>query len=197
MHENQQSPLFRLSGVSKSYTMGEVVVDALKGVTLDIFSGELAVMLGASGSGKSTLLNIIGGLDVASRGEIFFHGKELTASTELELTSYRRHAVGFVFQFYNLIASLTALENVQLVTEIADDPMLPEEALGLVGLENRMNHFPPSFREANSSVWLLPGRWLSVPKSCCVTNRQARLIFRQANLFSKFWKRSTGSCRRR
>ncbi|MDT9547515.1 MAG: ABC transporter ATP-binding protein [Chlorobium sp.] len=142
MPEHEQSPLLRLSGVSKSYTMGEVVVDALKGVSLDIFSGELAVMLGASGSGKSTLLNIIGGLDVASGGEIFFHGKEMTAASELELTSYRRHAVGFVFQFYNLIASLTALENVQLVTEIADNPMPPEKALGLVGLESRMNHFP-------------------------------------------------------
>ncbi len=134
--------VLRISDLCKSYVMGEVTVDALRHVSLDFFHGELAVLLGASGSGKSTLLNIVGGLDVPSSGKLFFHGKEITAATEAELTDYRRRSIGFVFQFYNLISSLTALENVQLVTEISEKPMPAEEALALVGLGNRLNHFP-------------------------------------------------------
>jgi putative ABC transport system ATP-binding protein len=134
--------VLRISDLSKFYIMGEVRVDALKHVSLDFYSGELAVLLGASGSGKSTLINIIGGLDIPSSGSLFFHGREITAASEPELTAYRRRSIGFVFQFYNLISSLSALENVQLVTEIAEDPMSPEEALRLVGLEHRLNHFP-------------------------------------------------------
>ncbi|NTW55666.1 MAG: ABC transporter ATP-binding protein [Chlorobiaceae bacterium] len=134
--------VLRISDLCKSYVMGEVTVDALRHVSLDFFHGELAVLLGASGSGKSTLLNIVGGLDVPSSGKLFFHGKEITAATEEELTDYRRRSIGFVFQFYNLISSLTALENVQLVTEISEKPMPAEEALALVGLGNRLNHFP-------------------------------------------------------
>ncbi|ABL65531.1 ABC transporter ATP-binding protein [Chlorobium phaeobacteroides] len=141
--ENESSPMvLQVRGISKRYRMGEVVVNALNKVSMDFYSGELAVLLGASGSGKSTLLNIIGGLDLPSEGSLFFHGLELTAASEKELTAYRRRAIGFVFQFYNLISSLTALENVQLVTDIAENPISPEEALMLVGLENRMNHFP-------------------------------------------------------
>ena len=117
-------------------------VRALQGVDLDLYPGELVVLLGPSGSGKSTLLNILGGLDVATSGQVGYRGKELTKATDRELTEYRRNYVGFVFQFYNLIPSLTARENVAAVTEIAKNPMKPEEALRLVGLGDRMDHFP-------------------------------------------------------
>jgi putative ABC transport system ATP-binding protein len=122
--------------------MGEVDVRALDGVDFALRAGELLVLLGPSGSGKSTLLNILGGLDVPSEGRVFFGGDELTQADEDQLTDYRRHHVGFVFQFYNLIPSLTARENVALVTDIADDPLEPEEALSLVGLGERLDHFP-------------------------------------------------------
>jgi putative ABC transport system ATP-binding protein len=135
-------PVFRARGVTKVYRMGEVQVHALRGVDLDLFPGELVVLLGPSGSGKSTLLNILGGLDTATGGTVEYRGKELTRATERELTEYRRRHVGFVFQFYNLIPSLTALENVAVVTDIAAEPMRPEEALALVGLEDRLHHFP-------------------------------------------------------
>ncbi|HEX2190596.1 MAG TPA: ABC transporter ATP-binding protein [Longimicrobiaceae bacterium] len=135
-------PVFRARGLTKVYHMGEVRVDALRGVDLDLWAGELVVLLGASGSGKSTLLNILGGLDTATGGQVLYRGEDLTAADDRELTEYRRHHVGFVFQFYNLIPSLTARENVAIVTEIARDPMTPEEALGLVGLGDRLDHFP-------------------------------------------------------
>jgi putative ABC transport system ATP-binding protein len=122
--------------------MGEITVHALRNVNLDLQKGEMTVLLGASGSGKSTLLNIIGGLDVASSGEVNYLGKNLSEFSERQLTDYRRFHVGFVFQFYNLISSLTARENVALVTELASDPMHPEEALAMVGLSDRVNHFP-------------------------------------------------------
>ncbi len=122
--------------------MGDVEVHALRSVDLDLFEGELAVLLGASGSGKSTLLNIIGGLDVPTSGEVIYQDHDLTRATDAQLTEYRRDHVGFVFQFYNLIPSLTALENVQLITDIAKDPMKAEDALGIVGLKERLNHFP-------------------------------------------------------
>ncbi len=128
--------------VTKVYEMGEVKVHALRGVSLQLRSKELMVLLGASGSGKSTLLNLMGGLDTPTDGKIFYRDQELTAATDRELTRYRREHVGFVFQFYNLIPSLTARENVALVTEIVDDPMTPEEALERVGLGDRMDHFP-------------------------------------------------------
>jgi putative ABC transport system ATP-binding protein len=122
--------------------MGEVQVHALRGVDIDLYAGELVVLLGPSGSGKSTLLNILGGLDTASDGYVTYRGRELTAATDRELTEYRRYHVGFVFQFYNLIPSLTAMENVAVVTEIAREPMEPEQALTIVGLADRLNHFP-------------------------------------------------------
>jgi putative ABC transport system ATP-binding protein len=137
-----EAPVFRARGVTKVYEMGEVKVHALRGVDLDLYSGELVVLLGASGSGKSTLLNILGGLDTATAGTVEYLGRELTRATERDLTEYRRRHVGFVFQFYNLIPSLTALENVSVVTDIAVDPMRPEEALDLVELGDRRNHFP-------------------------------------------------------
>lgn len=129
-------------GLTKTYTMGEVTVHALRGVNLELYAGEFVVVLGPSGSGKSTLLNILGGLDAPTTGEVHYDGGTISAVGERALTTYRRKRVGFVFQFYNLIPSLTALENVALVTEIADDPLDPLEALRLVGLENRMDHFP-------------------------------------------------------
>jgi len=122
--------------------MGEVNVRALDGVDLSLHQAELLVLLGPSGSGKSTLLNILGGLDVASEGRVFFGEEELSLADEPALTAYRRHHVGFVFQFYNLIPSLTARENVALVTDIADDPLEAEDALALVGLGERLDHFP-------------------------------------------------------
>jgi putative ABC transport system ATP-binding protein len=134
--------VFEAEGITKVYKMGEVEVHALRGVDLTLREGELLVLLGPSGSGKSTLLNILGGLDVPTAGRVRYRGEELTTADEGRLTMYRRHHVGFVFQFYNLIPSLTARENVSLVTEITDNPMKPEEALGLVGLGDRMDHFP-------------------------------------------------------
>ena len=137
-----EPPVFRARGVTKTYPMGEIEVRALRGVDLDLYPGELMVLLGPSGSGKSTLLNILGGLDNATDGEVYFHGNVLTGLSDTELTRYRRDHVGFIFQFYNLIPSLTAKENVALITEIASDPMSPEEALERVGLAGRANHFP-------------------------------------------------------
>jgi putative ABC transport system ATP-binding protein len=134
--------LFHARGISKIYHMGEVDVHALHEVDLDIYERELLVILGASGSGKSTLLNILGGLDTPTSGTVMFRDRELTAADERHLTMYRRFSVGFIFQFYNLIPSLTARENVALVTDIARTPMTPEEALELVNLTDRMDHFP-------------------------------------------------------
>lgn len=134
--------VFRVEQLVKTYQMGEVKVEALRGVDLQLYAGEFNVLLGPSGSGKSTLLNILGGLDIPTSGRVFYREQELTNSGDRVLTRFRREHVGFVFQFYNLIPSLTARENVSLVTELADDPMTPEEALGLVNLGDRMDHFP-------------------------------------------------------
>ncbi len=135
-------PVFEARGVTKVYDMGEVQVHALRGVDLELHAGELVVMLGPSGSGKSTLLNILGGLDTATDGYVGYLGSDLTDAGQRELTEYRRHHVGFVFQFYNLIPSLTARENVAIVTEISSDPMDPADALALVELSDRLDHFP-------------------------------------------------------
>jgi putative ABC transport system ATP-binding protein len=134
--------VFAARGITKTYNMGELVVHALRGVDFDLYEGELVVLLGPSGSGKSTLLNILGGLDVPTTGEVIYQDHNLTTAGEAALTEYRRTHVGFVFQFYNLIPSLTARENVALVTDIVSDPMAPEEALALVGLDHRLDHFP-------------------------------------------------------
>ena len=134
--------VLRARGLTKIYRMGEVDVVALRGVDLDLRRGELLVLLGASGSGKSTLLNILGGLDAPTSGVVHYFEHDLTSSDDALLTTYRREHVGFVFQFYNLIPSLTARENVALVTDISDDPMDPREALELVGLGDRLDHFP-------------------------------------------------------
>jgi putative ABC transport system ATP-binding protein len=134
--------VFYARGLVKTYLMGDVQVHALQGADLELYEGEFLVILGPSGSGKSTLLNILGGLDAPTSGVAHFRDHDLVAANDRELTRYRREHVGFVFQFYNLIPSLTARENVALVTEIAEDPMAPEEALRLVGLGDRLDHFP-------------------------------------------------------
>jgi putative ABC transport system ATP-binding protein len=144
-HQDPPPPreiVFRVRGMGKVYAMGEVEVHALRDVDLDLYAGEFVVLLGASGSGKSTLLNILGGLDIPTRGRLLYLDHDLTDAGDEALTRFRREHVGFVFQFYNLIPSLTALENVALVTEIAASPMDPVEALRLVGLGERMHHFP-------------------------------------------------------
>jgi len=134
--------VFSTRGLTKVYQMGEVEIHALRGVDMELYAGELVVLLGASGSGKSTLLNILGGLDSATDGQASYRGENLTGAGDRALTAFRRDHVGFVFQFYNLIPSLTARENVAIVTEIARDPLTPEAALELVGLADRMDHFP-------------------------------------------------------
>ena len=148
MSENPAAPragvsaVFTARGLTKTYRMGTTEVHALRGVDLGIHAGEFVVLLGPSGSGKSTLLNILGGLDTPTSGEVRFLEHELSNADEAELTRYRREHVGFVFQFYNLIPSLTARENVALVTDISERPMAPEEALAWVGLDERLDHFP-------------------------------------------------------
>ena len=137
-----ERPTLSTRGVTKIYRTGDVEVQALRGIDLDLNECELVVLLGPSGSGKSTLLNILGGLDVPTSGSVFFRGTDLSAWDQDDLTRYRRNHVGFVFQFYNLVPSLTAVENVSLVTEIASSPMEPADALSLVGLADRLNHFP-------------------------------------------------------
>ena len=137
-----QDAVFVVRGLTKTYRMGEVEVPALRSLDMDLHAGELLVLLGASGSGKSTFLNILGGLDTPTSGTVRFLDHDLTRASDAELTRYRREHVGFVFQFYNLIPSLTALENVELVTDISDHPMVPAEALALVGLAERASHFP-------------------------------------------------------
>jgi len=134
--------IYRVEGLTKTYGDGPNAVHALRGVDFTVQEGAMLVLLGASGSGKSTLLNILGGLDHATAGHAWFYDRDITACDDNELTEYRRHSVGFIFQFYNLVASLTARENVSLITEISDNPMNPADALALVGLESRLDHFP-------------------------------------------------------
>ncbi len=142
MHSKDSPIVFRTQQLTRVFHLGEVEIRALRGVDLELYEGEFVVLLGASGSGKSTLLNILGGLDSPSSGEVWYRGEDLSRASEEQLTEFRRYHVGFVFQFYNLIPSLTARENVALTTEIAPNPMAPEQALQLVGLGERLDHFP-------------------------------------------------------
>lgn len=142
MDNNESTTVFKTVDLVKIYQMGQVQVHALRGIDLELDQGEMVVLLGASGSGKSTLLNILGGLDHPTSGQVLYRGRDLAVASDAELTEYRRFHVGFVFQFYNLISSLTALENVSIVTEIAQDPMPAQEALDIVGLAGRIHHFP-------------------------------------------------------
>ena len=141
-YDQESDALYSVRGLTKVYGEGPTAVHALRGVDLDLLKSAMVVLLGASGSGKSTFLNIIGGLDDATAGQVYFEGVELTAFGPSQLTEYRRNSVSFVFPFYNLVASLTARENVALITEIAEDPMTPQEALEMVGLGNRLDHVP-------------------------------------------------------
>ena len=138
----ERGVVFAARNITKTYHMGEITVEALRGIDFEVVSGEFVVLLGPSGSGKSTLLNILGGLDVPTSGEVIYKDRNLTTAGEAALTEYRRTHVGFVFQFYNLIPSLTARENVALVTELVERPMTPEQALRMVGLDHRLDHFP-------------------------------------------------------
>ena len=142
MRLDVSTPVFDVRELAKVYRMGEVEIHALRQVSLVLDEGHFVVLLGPSGSGKSTLLNILGGLDVPTSGHVLYRNTDLTTADEAALTAYRRRHVGFVFQFYNLIPSLTARENVALVTEIAENPMTPDDALGLVHLDERRDHFP-------------------------------------------------------
>jgi putative ABC transport system ATP-binding protein len=142
MTPTEAVPVFKARGVHKFYDMGELRVPALRGVDLDLFPGELVVILGPSGSGKSTLLHVLGGLDVPSSGTVTYRDHDLCTNDDDLLTHYRREHVGFVFQFYNLVPSLTARENVALATELVDSPLTPDDALALVGLSDRADHFP-------------------------------------------------------
>jgi putative ABC transport system ATP-binding protein len=161
---------FRMRHVCKTYRMGEVSIHALSDVSLDFSPGEFVVLLGASGSGKSTLLSILGGLDRPTSGEVYYRDHDLATATADQLTRYRREHVGFVFQFYNLIASLTAEENVALVTEIASSPIAPAEALRLVELQDRRHHFPAQLSGGEQRAWQLPAPWPNDPMYCCATN---------------------------
>jgi ABC-type glutathione transport system ATPase component len=162
--------VFHAEQLTKTYRMGDVEVQALRSVDLDLYEGEFVVLLGPSGSGKSTLLNILGGLDIPTSGQVIFRNQNLTQATERRLTQFRRESVGFIFQFYNLIPSLTARENVALVTEIARRPLSPEAALEIVGLRDRLDHFPAQLSGGNSSGWPLRGRSPNVPKCCSAMN---------------------------
>jgi len=189
--QQPDTPVLRIRSLCKTYGSGESAVHALRDVNLDVRSGEFLVLLGASGSGKSTLLNILGGLDVPSSGEVEFFDHRLTDATDNDLTRYRREHVGFVFQFYNLIPSLTVRENVALVTDIASDPMPVDEALALVALTPGATIFPPSFPAASSSVLPSRGPPSSVRSCCCATNRPGPWTMPPASWYSKSLPRST------
>lgn len=140
--EEARTVILSARHLTKTYGVGGAQITALDDVSIDFYGSDLVVLLGASGSGKSTLLNILGGLDVPTSGDVIFRGNNIASASDKDRTAFRRHYVGFIFQFYNLVASLTAKENVALVTEMSDDPLPAEEALALVGLEKRLNHFP-------------------------------------------------------
>lgn len=190
---NPEDAVFLVRNLTKIYKMGEVEVHALRGADLELYSGGLVVFLGPSGSGKSTLLNILGGLDTATSGFVSYRGKDLTGAGEKELTEYRRFHVGFVFQFYNLIPSLTARENVAIVTEIAVNPMVPEEALALVGLTERLDHFPAQLSGGEQQRVAIARAISKTRRFCSAMNRRGRLIPRRGSWCSKPWSESIGN----
>ena len=177
--------VFRARGLSKVYRMGEVAVHALRSVDLELYEGEFVVLLGPSGSGKSTLLNILGGLDVPTSGDVSFRDHNLVKADERELTRFRREHVGFVFQFYNLIPSLTALENVELVTEIAERPIPADEALRMVGLGERLHHFPAQLSGGEQQRVAIARAIAKRPDALLAMSRPARSILRPACWRSK------------
>ena len=174
--------------VSKVYHMGDVEVRAVDGMDFSMEQGEFVVIVGPSGAGKTTVLNMLGGMDTVTSGTIMLDGREVSAFSEHELTMYRRHDVGFVFQFYNLVQNLTALENVELASQICRDPLDPAEVLAQVGLADRMENFPRSSRAASSSASPSPAPLRRTPSSCSATSPRARSTTRRA-------RPSSGSCR--
>ena len=166
--------VFHVQNVTKIYRMGDVEVHALRGINLDFFPGEFVVLLGPSGSGKTTLLNILGGLDVPTSGNVLYLDHDITSASEGELTRYRREHVGFVFQFYNLIPSLTALENAALVTEISENPLSPEDCMALVGLEQRLNHFPAQMSGGEQQHFDCPALFEVCPHGGLIGNLDRR-----------------------
>ncbi len=170
------SEFIEFKDVKKVYRMGEVDIKALDGVDFAIEKSEFVVIAGASGAGKSTILNILGGMDLATSGSVIVDGKDISSFSERELTAYRRFDIGFVFQFYNLVQNLTVIENVEMATQICRDPLNIGETVEAVGLGERKNNFPASFRAASSSGWPSPGPWPKTPSCCCATSRRARLI---------------------
>ena len=188
----QRDVVFHVHGLTKVYPMGEVEVQALRGVDLDLYAGELLVLLGPSGSGKSTLLNILGGLDTATGGEVYYRDRNLTHADENTLTDYRRHHVGFVFQFYNLIPSLTARENVAVVTEMARNPMTPEEALALVNLQE-VDHFPAQLSGGQQQRVAIARAIAKSPAVLLAMNLPARSIPKPASSCSRRSNRPTAN----
>jgi putative ABC transport system ATP-binding protein len=184
--------VFTARGLTKVYDVGEVRVEALRGVDFDLWPGEFVVLLGPSGSGKSTLLNILGGLDVPTSGEVIYDGQNLTKADEAALTAYRRTHVGFVFQFYNLIPSLTARENVALVTELVEHPMSPRHALELVGLGDRLDHFPSQLSGGEQQRVAI-ARAISRPAHS--TSRPASSSSRRSSGSTANWARRPSSSR--
>ena len=158
----------------KRYQMGDTTIVANNDVSFGIEKGGLAIILGASGAGKSTVLNILGGMDTNSEGQVIIDGKDISDYNAHQLTEYRRHDIGFVFQFYNLVANLTAKENVELASELVKDAQDPVQALIDVGLKDRINNFPRSSPAASSSAWPSPAPWPRTRRSCCATSRPAR-----------------------
>jgi len=163
--------------------MGEVTIDALRDASFEIEKGEICVIVGASGAGKTTLLNILGGMDTLSGGKVLLDGREISKYSPRALTKYRRYDIGFVFQFYNLVPNLTALENVELAAQIGRRPLNPRKVLRQVGLEKRMQNFPAQLSGASSSAWRSRARWRRTRSCCCATSRPARWTTTPASRF--------------
>ena len=160
--------------VKKVYRMGEVEIEALRDASFIVNKGELCVIVGPSGAGKTTLLNILGGMDTLTEGRVFLGDEEISAYSPRQLTAYRRHDIGFVFQFYNLVPNLTALENVELAAQICKDPLDAAEVLRSVGLSERLGNFPAQLSGGSSSGWPSPGRWRKIRSSSCATSPPGR-----------------------
>ena len=175
------SKFVRFEGVKKVYRMGEVEIEALRDATFAVEKGELCVIVGPSGAGKTTLLNILGGMDTLTEGRVFLGDEEISAYNARQLTAYRRHDIGFVFQFYNLVPNLTALENVELAAQICKHPLDPEEVLRSVAWGTGWGTSPPSSPAASSSGWPSPGRWRRIPSCCCATSPPAPWTTTQAS----------------
>ena len=170
------STIVTMKDVTKVYHMGEVEIRAVDGITFSIEKGEFAVVVGPSGAGKTTVLNILGGMDTCDGGTVVVDGEDISGYRNRALTAYRRNDIGFVFQFYNLVQNLTALENVELATQICKEPLDAKTVLEEVGLGERIHNFPASFPVENSREWRLPELWQKIPSYFCVMNRQERWI---------------------